>query len=264
VYVPRRLAIGLVQVLILLGLVFVLSLLVPGDAADVQSSDLFSAAQRAQTRHLLGLDVEPLARFAGWLGHLLTGDLGTSLASGRPVGSVIAEPFLVTGAMAALTTLLLVPIAAVPGFAAGLRPGSVRDRVITGVSVFFDSIPDFVLAVLLVAYVAIGLGLFPGTFLGADLAAMLADPRYLVLPLVVMVARVAAPLVRLVRAGVVDVMHQPYITQAVRHGVPRRALLARHVAPNALGPALQELGPTGHGLLSGVGTPSELLAAQYT
>jgi peptide/nickel transport system permease protein len=252
VYVPRRLAIGLVQLLILVGLVFALSLLLPGDAADVQAGDVFSAAQRAQTRHLLGLDIEPLTRFASWLGHVATGDLGTSLASGRPVRSVIAEPFLVTGLMAVLTTLALVPIAAGAGFAAGLRPGSVRDRVITGVSVCFDSIPDFVLAVLLVAYAAIGLGLFPATFLGADLATMLASPGYLVLPLVVMVARVAAPLVRLVRAGVVDVVHRPYITQAVRHGVPRRSLLVRHVAPNALGPAMQELGRTGDGLLSGV------------
>jgi peptide/nickel transport system permease protein len=251
-YLARRLAIGLVQLVILVALVFGLSLLLPGDAADVQASDLYSAEQRARTRQLLGLDADPLTRFGHWLGRVLTGDLGTSLASGRPVGSVIAEPFLVTSLMAALTMLLLVPLAVAAGFGAGLRPGSVRDRVITGVSVFFDSVPDFVLAVLLVAYAAIRLRLFPATFLGTDLATILARPDYLVLPLVVMVARVAAPLVRLIRAGVIDVMHRPYIEQAVRLGVPRRSLLARHVAPNALGPAIQELGRTGDGLLSGV------------
>ncbi len=244
--------IGIVQVVVLLVLVFVLSLLLPGDAADVQSSDLTSAAQRAEARHVLGLDVTPAARFLTWAGHAATGDLGTSYANGRAVGAIIAEPFLVTGLMAALTTLLLLPVAGFAGFAAGLAPGSVRDRVITTVSVWLDSIPDFVLAVLLVAYVAIGLGWFPATFLGADLTTMVTDPRYLVLPLVVMVARVAAPLVRLVRAGVIDVLDQPYIAAARRLGVPRRSLLCRHVAPNALGPAMQELGRTGDGLLSGV------------
>lgn len=251
-FAARRSVIGLGQVLVLLVLVFGLSLLLPGDAADVQSTDAFSEQQRAETRELLGLDVSPVTRFVDWVGQVVRGDLGTSYASGGPVAEIIAEPFAVTAIMAVLTTLLLLPVAGVTGFAAGLRPGSPRDRIITAVSVFFDSIPDFVLAVLLVAYVAIGLGWFPATFLGADVSTMLTEPGYLVLPLVVMVARVSAPLVRLVRSGVISVMHEPYIAQAVRLGVPRRSLLLRHVAPNALGSAVQELGRTGDGLLSGV------------
>ncbi|MBB4684116.1 ABC transporter permease [Amycolatopsis jiangsuensis] len=248
----RRLVLGAGQVLLLLVLVFGLSLLLPGDAADARAGEWFSEQQRTQTRQLLGLDLAPVTRFLRWLGHVLTGDLGTSYAGGEPVARVIGEPFAVTGLMAALTTLVLLPVAGCAGFAAGLRPGSVRDRVITTVSVVLDSIPDFVLSVLAVAYLAVRLRLFPATFLGVDLSGMLAEPGYLVLPLTVMVARVAAPIVRLVRAGVIDVLDQPYIRQARRFGVGRASLLLRHVAPNALGPALQELGRTGDGLLSGV------------
>ena len=250
--VARRLAVGVVQLAVLLVLVFLLSLALPGDAADVQAGDLLGAGERAHARHLLGLDVSPVTRFLHWLGHVVTGDLGTSYAGGRPVVDVIAGPFAVTGLLAALTLVLLVPLATAAGFAAGLAPGSLRDRAITTAAVALDSVPDFVLAVLLVAYVAIGLGLFPATFLGTDLRTLVTDPRYLVLPLTVLVVRVAAPLVRLVRAGVVDVLGTPYIAQAVRLGTPRRSLLLRHVAPNAVGPALQELGRTGDGLLSGV------------
>ncbi len=267
----RRIGIGAGQLLVLLALVFVLSLLLPGDAADVQSNDVLGADQRAAARHLLGLDIAPAQRFLHWLGHAVTGDFGVSYASGESVGSVIGEPFLVTGLMAVLVLAVLVPTAAAAGFAAGLRPGSGRDRVITSASVGFDSVPDFVLAVLLVTYVAIELDLVPATFLGTDPGTILARPEYLILPLTVMVARVAAPLARLVRAGVVDVMAQPYIAQAERLGVGRRSLLWRHVAPNALGPALQELGRTGDGLLSGVliveavfvmpGIASELIGA---
>ncbi|MGV9797063.1 ABC transporter permease [Mycobacterium sp. NPDC003449] len=251
-FAARRALIGLLQVAILLGLIFVLSLLMPGDAADVQSSDLTSAGQREQTRAVLGLDVAPLQRFLDWCGNALTGDLGTSYARGEPVQSVIAEPFLVSAALAVLTTLLLIPVGFGAGFAAGVRPGSVRDRVITTVSVGLDSIPDFVLAVVLIAYLAIGLRWFPATFVGVGPYQALTDPALLVLPLTVMVARVAAPLVRLVRAGVIDTMTMPYIAQARRHGVPRWSLLLRHVAPNALAPAMQDLGRTGDGLLSGV------------
>ncbi|MBU9762620.1 ABC transporter permease [Mycobacterium sp. TNTM28] len=251
-FTVRRLLIGLGQVAILLGLIFALSLLMPGDAADVQSTDLTTDAQRDRTRAALGLDVAPVQRFLGWAGRALTGDLGTSYARGEPVSSVIAEPLLVSTVLAILTTLLLIPVGFGAGFAAGLRPGSMRDRIITTVSIGLDSIPDFVLAVVLIAYLAIGWRLFPATFVGVDAAKMMLHPTHLVLPLTVMVARVGAPLVRLVRAGVIDTMTAPYIVQARRHGVPRRSLLLRHVAPNALAPAMQDLGRTGDSLLSGV------------
>ncbi|MEV4156931.1 ABC transporter permease [Nocardia salmonicida] len=251
-FLVRRAVIGVGQLGVLLVLVFVLSLLLPGDAADVQSNDVLGDEQRAAARHLLGLDVAPVQRFLDWLAGAVTGDFGVSYANGHPVGEVIADPFLTTALMAVLASALLVPLAVTAGFAAGSAPGSWCDRIVSAISIGFDSVPDFVLAVLLVSYVAIDLDLLPATFLGTDLDTLLDRPEYLVLPLIVMVARVAAPLVRLVRAGVIDVMDQPYIAQARRLGVGRMSLLARHVAPNALAPAMQELGRTGDGLLSGV------------
>ncbi|MET8799403.1 ABC transporter permease [Nocardia sp. NPDC004568] len=267
----RRAGLGAGQLLILLVLVFVLSLLLPGDAADIQNNTILSEAQQQNARHLLGLDVAPATRFLDWLGGAVRGDFGTSYASGEPVGAVIAGPFLVSALLAGSALLLLIPLAVAAGFAAGTRPGSVRDRVITTIGIGFDSIPDFVLAVLLVTLVSIRLDLLPATFLGVDPDALLDRPEYLVLPLVVTVARVAAPLVRLVRAGVIDVLDRPYIAAARRLGVGRVSLLARHIAPNALAPAIQEFGRTGDGLLSGVliveavfavpGIASELIGA---
>lgn len=251
-FLVRRGLIGVGQLGVLLVLVFVLSLLLPGDAADVQNNDILGEEQRAAARHLLGLDVAPIQRFLDWLAGAVVGDFGISYVNGHPVGEVIAEPFRTTALMAVLTLALLVPVAVTAGFAAGSAPGSWADRIISTISIALDSIPDFVLAVLLVSYVAIDLDLLPATFLGTDLDTLLDRPEYLVLPLIVMVARVAAPLARLVRAGVIDVMDQPYITQARRLGVGRMSLLARHIAPNALAPAMQELGRTGDGLLSGV------------
>ncbi|MFF2392632.1 ABC transporter permease [Nocardia sp. NPDC058114] len=251
-FLLRRSVIGIGQLGVLLVLVFVLSLLLPGDAADVQSNDVLGEQQRAAARHLLGLDVAPVQRFLDWLAGAVVGDFGVSYANGHPVGDVIADPFLTTALMAALALALLVPVAVTAGFAAGSAPGSWCDRIVSAVSIGLDSIPDFVLAVLLVSYIALDLDLLPATFLGTDLDTLLDRPEYLVLPLIVMVARVAAPLVRLVRAGVIDVMDQPYIAAARRLGVGRISLLTRHVAPNALAPAMQELGRTGDGLLSGV------------
>ncbi|GGF50443.1 peptide ABC transporter permease [Marmoricola endophyticus] len=251
-FAARRALIGALQVVVLLVGIFATSLLLPGDAADVQSSDLTTAAQRQETREVLGLDTAPAARFVEWVGHAATGDLGTSYAQGRPVTEVITGPLLVSGALAAATTLLLVPIALGGGFVAGLRPGSRTDRAITTVSIALDSVPDFVLAVALVFWLALSWRLLPATFVGVDVGQVLRDPRFLVLPLVVMVARVSAPLVRLVRAGVIDQVGAPYVVQAERLGVPRWSLLLRHIGPNALAPAMQDLGRTGDSLISGV------------
>lgn len=250
-FVLRRVGIGVGQLLILLILVFALSLL-PGAAADVQNDTVLGAQQRAAARELLGPEGPPAQRFFDWLAHAATGDFGISYANGAPVADLIIEPFSVTALLAVLSLLLLVPLAVALGFAAGLRPGSRRDRVITTVCVGLDSVPDFVLAILLVTYVSLELPLLPATFLGTEPGTILHRPEYLVLPLVVMVVRVAVPLARLVRAGVVDVLDRPYITQARRLGVGRGSLLMRHIAPNALAPAVQELGRTGGGLLSGV------------
>lgn len=251
-YVLRRLGLAVGQVGLLMVLIFGLIVLMPGDAAGVQATDLYSPAQIEESRHALGLDRSGVERFASWALAALQGDFGTSLATGAPVADVIAGPFRVTALLAVCTTALLVPIAVGAGFLAGLRPGSITDRLISGVAITLDSIPDFVLALLLIAWLSLSWGLLPATFLGLDLAGMIAEPRYLVLPLTVMIARVSAPLVRLVRAGVMTVMATAYIRQAQRLGVPRTALLFRHVAPNALGPAMQELGRTSDGLLSGV------------
>ncbi|WP_245555687.1 ABC transporter permease [Gordonia soli] len=242
----------MLQVGILLALVFVLSLWLPGDAADVQGGDFSSAAQRAESRRILGLDVAPLQRFLEWCGHALTGDLGISFTQGRPVWEVIEQPLVSSAVLALMTTLLLIPIAGVAGFVAGLKPDSWWDRAITTVAIVADSVPDYVLALVLIAYLAVEAGWFPATFAGMDPSDVMAQPAVLVLPLLVMVCRVAAPLVRLIRAGVIDEMTKPYVIQARRLGVPRWSLLTRHVAPNALGPAMQDLGRTGDSLLSGV------------
>lgn len=251
-YILQRLLIGVVQVAILLVLLFLLVVLLPGDAADVQANDVLGAEQIEAQREALGLSRDPYVRFAEWLVGVFHGDLGLSMANRQPVAGIIARPFLVTSVLAFFAILLLTPLATLAGFACGLRPGTVADRIITTVSIVADSIPDFVLALFLVAWLSLSWGVFPATLMGVDVGMMLASPQYMALPLMVMVSRVSAPLIRQVRAGVVNVMAEPYVIQAQRLGVPRGRLLLRHVAPNALAPAMQELGRTSDGLLSGV------------
>ncbi|HEX7305827.1 ABC transporter permease [Lentzea sp.] len=251
-YVLQRGLVALVQLVLLAVLVFLLTEALPGDAAYVRFGEQTTLDQVAALRTQLELDLPAPQRFLDWFGDVLTGDLGTSLVNGAPVTEALARAFPVTLLLSVVTLAVVVPLAVVLGVAAGLREGSRLDRGLTAVTLTLQSIPDFVLALLLVALFAVRLRWLPATAIGADAASLLARPELLVLPVAVLLAKTTGVLSRQVRAGVVDAARSEYVAQARRLGVPDRAVVLRHILPNALVPAVQELARVGDGLLGGV------------
>ncbi|MEU0659484.1 ABC transporter permease [Streptomyces lavendulocolor] len=251
-YALQRLALGGVQLALLTVLVFLLTSLLPGDAADVRNDEDATPEQVAALREQLGLDRPALERFTDWAGGVLTGDLGTSLVSGGPVLDVLAGSAGITLLLAAVTLAVVVPLAVLLGIASGLREGGRLDRAVTSVTLALNAVPDFVLALLLVAGLSLRLGWLPATWVGVGTADLIARPALLVLPVGVVAARMICLLSRQVRAGMVTVLKAGYVTQARRLGVPRRTLLLRHVLPNAAVPGIQELARVGDNLVGGV------------
>ncbi|MGA5424723.1 ABC transporter permease [Streptomyces lavendulocolor] len=251
-YALQRLALGGVQLALLTVLVFLLTSLLPGDAADVRNDEDATPEQVAALREQLGLDRPALERFTDWAGGVLTGDLGTSLVSGGPVLDVLAGSAGITLLLAAVTLAVVVPLAVLLGIASGLREGGRLDRAVTSVTLALNAVPDFVLALLLVAGLSLRLGWLPATWVGVGAADLIARPALLVLPVGVVAARMVCLLSRQVRAGMVTVLKAGYVTQARRLGVPRRTLLLRHVLPNAAVPGIQELARVGDNLVGGV------------
>ncbi|MGA5411312.1 ABC transporter permease [Streptomyces lavendulocolor] len=251
-YALQRLAFGGVQLALLTVLVFLLTSLLPGDAADVRNDEDATPEQVAALREQLGLDRPALERFTDWAGGVLTGDLGTSLVSGGPVLDVLAGSAGITLLLAAVTLAVVVPLAVLLGIASGLREGGRLDRAVTSVTLALNAVPDFVLALLLVAGLSLRLGWLPATWVGVGAADLIARPALLVLPVGVVAARMICLLSRQVRAGMVTVLKAGYVTQARRLGVPRRTLLLRHVLPNAAVPGIQELARVGDNLVGGV------------
>ncbi|MGA5170032.1 MULTISPECIES: ABC transporter permease [Streptomyces] len=251
-YALQRLALGGVQLALLTVLVFLLTSLLPGDAADVRNDEDATPEQVAALREQLGLDRPALERFTDWAGGVLTGDLGTSLVSGGPVLDVLAGSAGITLLLAAVTLAVVVPLAVLLGIASGLREGGRLDRAVTSVTLALNAVPDFVLALLLVAGLSLRLGWLPATWVGVGAADLIARPALLVLPVGVVAARMICLLSRQVRAGMVTVLRAGYVTQARRLGVPRRTLLLRHVLPNAAVPGIQELARVGDNLVGGV------------
>ncbi|MFI6678129.1 ABC transporter permease [Kribbella sp. NPDC050470] len=248
-YAAHRAALAVVQLAVLSVLVFVLTALLPGDAAEMRFTETLTPEQVDRMRAQLGLDQPAVERFTHWFGNVLTGDLGTSLISGGPVIDIVKASVGATLVLTLATLAVVVPLAVALGIVMGTRENGRLDRAITSVTLALSAIPDFVIAVLLVAVFSLKLGWLPATWIGDDL---LASPVLLVLPVAVLLGRTVCLLSRQVRAGTITALQAEYVVQARRLGVPRRRLLLRHVLPNAAVPGVQELARTGDTLLGGV------------
>ncbi|MFF1820808.1 ABC transporter permease [Kribbella sp. NPDC058245] len=248
-YAAGRAALAVLQLAVLSVLVFVLTSLLPGDAADLRFTETLTPDQVSRLREQLGLDQPAAERFVHWFGGVLSGDLGTSLISGGPVSSIVRHSVGATLVLTLATLAVVVPLAVALGILMGTRENGRLDRVITSVTLALSAIPDFVIAVVLVAVFSLKLGWLPATWIGSSL---LTSPVLLVLPVTVLLGRTVCLLSRQVRAGTITALNAEYVVQARRLGIPRRRLLLRHVLPNAAVPGVQELARTGDTLLGGV------------
>ncbi|MFI5732269.1 ABC transporter permease [Kribbella sp. NPDC051587] len=248
-YAAGRAALAVLQLAVLSVLVFVLTSLLPEDAADLRFTETLTPDQVSRLREQLGLDQPAAERFVHWFGGVLTGDLGTSLISGGPVSSIVRDSVGATLVLTLATLAVVVPLAVALGILMGTRENGRLDRVITSVTLALSAIPDFVIAVVLVAVFSLKLGWLPATWIGGSL---LTSPVLLVLPVTVLLGRTVCLLSRQVRAGTITALNAEYVVQARRLGIPRRRLLLRHVLPNAAVPGVQELARTGDTLLGGV------------
>ncbi|KOG44246.1 ABC transporter permease [Streptomyces decoyicus] len=247
----RRLLLGAGQTVAVVLLVFALTEALPGDAAVALAGDQPDPGRIAAIREAMHLDRPAYVRLGEWAAGLLHADLGSSLTSGRPVSSYLADGFGPTVVLAALTLLLLVPVGVGLGVLAARYEGRLGDRLISSVTLGVYAVPEFALGVLLVAVLALRLGWLPPTAVGYG-GDLLAHPAALVLPVAVLLSRPVCSLARLVRAGMIDALASPYVAHARRYGIPGARIRYTHALPHALAPAAQQLARTIDWLLCGV------------
>lgn len=261
----RRLAAAAVLLWLVVTLTFVLVRLAPGDPSAFLIAPGASEADAARLRAELGLDRSMLVQYARWLGATLTGDLGTSFASGLPVARVLAEAapvsILLGASSLALTFLIGVPI----GMVQAARRGRASDTALTVVTTAIYAAPTFWLALALVAvftYGAATLG-FPAWLRlpafgirtpGATLEgwASIADVlRHSVLPVAILAAVGAAGIARYARTSVADVLRLDFVRTARAKGIPDASVFGRHVLANILPPLVVLFALSLPGLLAG-------------
>ena len=251
-YAMRRLLAGLLLAWVVSVLVFAATQILPGDAATAILGRRATPEAIASIRAELGLDRPLVAQYAHWLGDFLRGDLGDSFAARMPVTELISGRVWNTVVLAGITIVVMLPLSLALGVLAGVRSGKLSDHVITGTSLGAIALPEFVTGTLLAAFLAISLGWLPPVSIVRPGESPLAQPDVLVLPVVTLLLAGLAYNIRMVRAGVVDVLRSDYVRMARLEGISERRVIWRHVLPNALAPTIQVMALTVLWLVGGV------------
>lgn len=230
--------------------IFAVVALVPGDPASYMLGTGAQPDTLAALRHQMGLDLPWPLRYLRWLGGILTGDLGISLAYKTPVAGMILERLQVSLPLALLALVLALALALPIGMAAAARAGRPADTVLMGGVQIGIALPNFWFAMLLVLVFAVNLrwlpaGGFPGW--GSPVAAL----KALILPALALALPQAAVLARTLRSALVEILGQDYIRTARAKGLSRSQALRRHGLRNALIPVLTILGMQFSFLLAG-------------
>lgn len=220
-------------------IVFGVTQLLPADAAVmILGENATPEAMEALTRRL-GLDRSAPVQYFSWLGGVLTGDFGVSLRTGQPVGPTILAAFG-RSAMLAMLSLLVVSIIAIPlGVWAAARKGKAVDLGVSIVSYLGISLPEFVLATLLLAWLAgPTVGLFPASGYASPFDDPLSALHHMALPVITLSIVLLAHISRMVRSEMVDTLNSDFIRAARLRGLSRRQVLYSHALRNSMLPAI--------------------------
>lgn len=232
----RRVGSGLLTLLIVSMLVFFITSMLPGDAAQMILGQSATPETVAALRQQLGLDQPLIARYFGWLAGMLQGDFGTSFASNLPVSQLVSQRIPATFQLAATTTVVSVPLALFIGITAAMKRGSMLDRALVVGTMSVVAVPEFLVATVAVLIFAVKLQWVPAMSLGSTHQDFLGFLRTFALPVITLCCVVVAQMARMTRAAIVNQMDSPYLEMTLLKGVsPVRAML-RHALPNAVGP----------------------------
>ena len=235
-------------------LIFMILNWLPGDAATLVAGDDASAETIAHVRAKLGTNRSLGAQYRSYLAGLAHGDLGTSYVTREPVVTRLAAQLPATAALTLAACSVAILLGVGLGVLSALNHGRWFDQVVQAVSLFWVSMPSFWLGILMILVFSVRLGWLPVIGDGGLLPS--------VLPVLTLGMVVSVPLQRMVRDGMLEGLHEPYVTTLRAKGLGERRIFYVHVLRNALTPTVTLLGVLVGELLSGAVIIETLFARQ--
>jgi len=228
-FAAKRLGLGVLVILIISVITFILSH-VAIDPAMGLAGDSATAGDIEAIRQRYGFDRPLVVQYFDYLGRLVQGDLGQSYLSGRPVSEMLAERFPATALLAILSIGFALAIAIPLGVLAALKPNTLIDRAALFLAVCGQAIPNFWAGLLLILLFGVTLQWLPIS--GST------SFRHFILPAIALGSYAMPALMRLVRAGMVEVLRSDYIRTARAMGIKRRTILFKYGLRNAILPVI--------------------------
>jgi peptide/nickel transport system permease protein len=252
-FIVRRLFFFVFAFLLTSALVFALTRILPGDVARVLLGREASEAELAAVRAELDLDQPLPTQYINWLTGFLRGDLGETFSRPRTsITDIVFRRTLLSSWLGGITLILAVPLSLVLGIVAGLNEGKPADTAISLLVLSVVSLPEFVIALVLINVVAQRWDLLPASSaIRPDTPFGQAFPS-LLLPAITATLALLAYLVRLTRAGVIEELKRDYVMMATLKGMPFRTVMFKHVLRNALIPTVTAIANSTGWLISGL------------
>lgn len=241
--VVRRSGLGLVTLLVVSMIVFWATQILPGNAAYAILGHTATPQSLHALEAKLHLDRGIVSEYWSWISGLLTGHLGTSLANGQPVWTVVGSRLVNSAILVGLAGVIGTLIAVALGTVAALRKDSLFDHALAATSLAIAALPEFVVAIALIIVLAtVVFHVLPGVSVVPPGTYALAQPRLLVLPVVTLVIVIVPYIARMTRAAMIEALEADFVEMARLKGVPTLRLALVHAMPNAIAPTVQVIG----------------------
>jgi peptide/nickel transport system permease protein len=237
-FLLKRLGLAAITLFLLSVIVFFGTQVLPGNVARRILGPFADQAAVDALNERLGTDRGLLTQYWDWLSGLFTGDLGTSLSQNVPVTELLGNALVNSAKLAAFAFVLVVPLAIVGGVIAALKRDRLTDRVITIGGLSLAVVPEFVSGIILILVFGLWLEWFPVSARAPSGSSVLTQLEYLFLPALTLVILLFGYIARITRAGTIEALDADYTRTAVLKGLPRRAVLRRHVLRNSLLPTI--------------------------
>jgi peptide/nickel transport system permease protein len=237
----RRIGLAVLSLWLVSILVFVATAALGDPVRAILGRDYDSnVARREQLEAQLGVGDSLVTRYFDWLGGLLTGDFGVSLANQQPVWQQISDTVLNTLVLVLLAALVMIPLA----FGIAMISAHFRrkrpDTVIQTILLALAGVPEFVTGILLVALFSTTVfHIFPAVTIATPGGSPWDTPKGMVLPVATLVLAVTPYVSRIVRATLLEVLDSDYVELARLKGIPEPVVMRKHALLNAIVPGIQ-------------------------
>jgi peptide/nickel transport system permease protein len=250
--IAGRVAMAVVSLLAVSMVVFAITALLPGDAAQEKLGQEATPEALAALRAQMGLDKSAPERYGEWLAGMLKGNPGQSTVSGAPVAELVGSRLPNSLLLAGVTAAIAVPLALALGIASAMWRGSWFDRVASMGAVAVVSVPEFLVATLAVFIFAVQLRWLPALSYASDVTSLWQLLRTFAMPVLTLSCVIVAQMMRMTRAAVIDQLRAPYIEMVLLKGASPTRMVLAHALPNAIGPIANAVALSLSYLLGGV------------